>query len=503
MYQATGHSILRIPPDIITARVETGNQFMAFIEHYEDSSSSNESRRRSLAANGLSNIETGIEMEEKDFVDYDMEDDHGDDDDQDIDDDSITDESPFPIEYLSFVKTSSSQRESTTSSVSSSSIDSELDNSRRSGGDSRDEEDRYNQGPRYVDEVTLAPNSEVAVILDVKDDIHVGLGLSTAKTVGNGLVGATSKCPSKKMREAQSPGLLSKTVTSTRISKNDPSPQTVVPSRCIRERLDALRACLTTILPIVDGQQVEWMLDLVEVLRALTSTVWNLLLQIFRIANKALTMAGLILFQLWKFALVEAIEEPKVASCYVVFYFMPHCCSLLMQSFILPHWTPHFVISITLWLLSATIPDGVFHPDTIEVRHIPALIWEPEREINMARPQYDRACKTFLRGLRYLLPVLFFFDGFSTEYGTMLGVSGSGRLTSAYLMSLIRKSLAPSPVGWVSWALQVLVATYHPASFTVELLVLITGLSSIRLIRYMEVQRHVGGNTKTRHRKRH
>jgi hypothetical protein len=105
------------------------------------------------------------------------------------------------------------------------------------------------------------------------------------------------------------------------------------------------------------------------------------------------------------------------------------------------------------------------------------------------RPRDERACKTILRILRFVLPTFFIADGFSSEFGTIMGVSGSSRLTTAFMMSLVRKNLVSSPIGWVSWAIQVLVATYYPSWPLLDQVVLVVGLSSIRLIRYLEGHR--------------
>jgi hypothetical protein len=70
-----------------------------------------------------------------------------------------------------------------------------------------------------------------------------------------------------------------------------------------------------------------------------------------------------------------------------------------------------------------------------------------------------------------------------------MGVSGSSRLTTAFMMSLVRKSLVSSPIGWISWAIQVLLATHHHSTPLVDAFVLMSGLASIRLIRYLDALR--------------
>jgi hypothetical protein len=507
LYDTAVRSGTKIPPHINTARLETTNSFMVFAEH-DDSLSANSPLPSPNAKGLLSSIKAATKIGETDSVEFDLqaddENEHVDDEEVDDIDDSTCDESTFPIEYLSFVKKSPRQ-DSLTSSVSSSDDDSEPEISRRNSYyNEEEEEERNGVDARYLDEGTLVQNSEVAVVVDIIDGASAGPRTAATESTGDDLVGVSCKGPGSKMRDAPydakppSPvNTAMSAVPSTRTSQNDPSSQIGMSTIYIRERFDALKFSLTTIFPILDGHYVEWMQDLGEVLGTLTSPAWNLLEHILKILIKVLTIAGLLLFQLWKFALVEMIEEPTVTSCYVVFYFLPHCCSLIMTTLIVPHWTPNFVASTAVWLMCTTSSGGVLHPDTIELRNMPALIWERDGNINMAlcrRPRDDLACQTILRILRYLLIVSLLVDGFSSEFGAILGVSGPSRLTAAFMMSLVRKSLISSPIGWVSWAVQVLFVTYHPASLFVDLFVLISGLSSIRLIRYLEARCLVEGN---------
>jgi hypothetical protein len=264
--------------------------------------------------------------------------------------------------------------------------------------------------------------------------------------------------------------------------------------------------------------------------------------------TKALILTASFLFQVWKYSLIEAAEESSVTICYLVFYFMPDLCSLLMNYINLPHWSPHLMTWVVVFLLCNQVKPGSLHqeddlsifrtfasstsgiaaststtpvdnvnatngsqPCSLAVetsdrkteeqlsekntaRHSPSANEKnsaEDRESKCVRsvPKDERACRTILKILRLFLPGFFLADGFSSEFGTIMGVSGASRLTTAYMMSLVRKNLVSSPIGWVSWAVQVLLTTYHSSWAFLDPAVLVVGLSSIRLIRYLDGQR--------------
>jgi len=106
--------------------------------------------------------------------------------------------------------------------------------------------------------------------------------------------------------------------------------------------------------------------------------------------------------------------------------------------------------------------------------------------------RYGNATSAFAKCLivlRYCLPIVALIDGVSYDGATMIGDSGASRLTTAFMMLLVRRNLAFSPIGWLSWAAQVLVATYVQAWAFRDMTVLIIGMSSFRLMRYFEQKR--------------
>jgi hypothetical protein len=232
-----------------------------------------------------------------------------------------------------------------------------------------------------------------------------------------------------------------------------------------------------------------WMVTFKDIATALSSQLASSLLVSLTAATKTLIVVASFLFQVWKYSLIEAVEESNVAICYLVFYFMPYFCSLLMEFFNIPHWAPHLITSAAVFLLCNQVRAGPLHLENVSIFKLAEISKKTEGSEGESRPRDERACRTILTILRFVLPIFFIADGFSTEFGTIMGVSGASRLTTAYMMSLVRKNLVSSPVGWVSWAIQVLVATYYPAWSLLDQVVLVVGLSSIRLIRYLEGRR--------------
>jgi hypothetical protein len=458
--------------------------FMAFIDPDSDEDNSATERSGAMDENRL---DTAEDMEGTGDLTVPEGDDEDDEDDEI--NESTRGDSPFPMRMLTYIDSGS-----TTSSISTSSDTSGSDQDESQHSDVEDDDERAHS-VKSMGEITDALNSEVAVILDVTDSREHG---AKSDKSGNedGHTSSISESHSKKNGTGESTSIqdliLEKLST---VSLSDST---------IQNNLREMKTNVVSQISVWKNTFHEysaWMNDFTEVMAVLTATTWKTMSRAMTYANKAFAYSSMFLFQIGKFAFVEIIEEPKVTICYIIFYFMPYFCSLLLRFFIIPHWTPHFITTIAVWSLCSQTTPGRIQMGTISIRQVPDLFAKNGGVLSTeARPRDERACRTILHILRLVLPIFFFADGFSTEFGTIMGVSGSSRLTTAYMMSLVRKSLVSSPIGWVSWAVQVLLATHHPSSFVVDLLVLISGLSSIRLIRYLEVRR---SGSKKRHGKQH
>ena len=203
-----------------------------------------------------------------------------------------------------------------------------------------------------------------------------------------------------------------------------------------------------------------------------------------------------------KFALLEAYEESEVTSSYVILYFLPGFCSTLMSLMNLPHWTQHLILFITTFSMCKEIDSGLFYSGditTTKLIHTIVSEWKGNKGYNSilsanmhpgeAMPEIKWACQKVLKSLRLLSPVLFLVAGFSSESFAIVGDTGAARLVTSFGLILIRKSLAASPIAMLSWAIQVLVTVHYASWAFLDLIVLVVGLSSIRLIRYFEFRR--------------
>jgi len=213
-----------------------------------------------------------------------------------------------------------------------------------------------------------------------------------------------------------------------------------------------------------------------------------------------LSLVPAFLAMMSKSSFIQALEEPSSAFCYTVFYFLPSWCSSLAEHFDVPHWSAHFIITIAIYLVSHPVQAGTLHRGEFPVSEVvealfrngnycdPVLIDKYERRAEV-RKRNERICNKCLRILRCCLPIFCLIDGFSYDGATIIGDSGASRLTTAFMMSLVRRNLVFSPIGWVSWAVQVLVATYLDFWILRDTIVFLLGMSSFRLIRYFDQKR--------------
>ena len=258
---------------------------------------------------------------------------------------------------------------------------------------------------------------------------------------------------------------------------------------CMKRTLDLLSLQTTKILNTYRIFS-QWLDDAIDIVTALSTQLLCTISLAFTTFSKVVIIGTSFLNQVWKYSLFEAVEESNVTICYLVFYFMPAFCSLLMDLLNIPHWTPHLLTSLTVFSLCNQVKAGHLQmEDASLTKLVSTKTSGPLARQDERIPRDEQACKTILRILRFVLPIFFLADGFSSEFGTIMGVSGASRLTTAFMMSLVRKNLVSSPIGWVSWALQVLIATYYQSWRFLDQLVLVVGLSSLRLVRFLEEKR--------------
>ena len=193
-------------------------------------------------------------------------------------------------------------------------------------------------------------------------------------------------------------------------------------------------------------------------------------------------------------AIVEAFHETRVSLCYAALYFTPSFLSALMSYFVLPHFTPHLLSCAVLYGLCHTIKTE--NETTQKLQGVEnarkgdnELTLSDKDKAGIASSKLEtsarQACQTILRQARFNLPIMFFLEGFSHEMGAIMSLSGSGRLISAYILTIIRKDLLFSPIAWLSSALQLLIASYLHWVPWIDLFILVFGLASVRFSQFL------------------
>ncbi len=268
-----------------------------------------------------------------------------------------------------------------------------------------------------------------------------------------------------------------------------------------------------------------WLVDMREVLSVLMMRLLDASQKHSRGMIEVVTVVLSFLFELLKFGLIEALEEFRgVTSCYMVFYLMPKTCVALMEYINLPHWTPHTVTWLAIFSLCQQVEAGILHetsnipmPSLLRKLVIdsystkPAIISDddvfskstkmqqhgpPPRQQHdaLSRQKDMQVCFLLLKTIKTVLPVLYMVEGFSSDFGSIIGARGTDLLAMAFVLSILRKSILSSPIAWVSWAFQILLAAFSPSCTVLDILVLLIGLSSIRLIRFLDMQRKLGNS---------
>lgn len=209
------------------------------------------------------------------------------------------------------------------------------------------------------------------------------------------------------------------------------------------------------------------------------------------------------ILELLKFALVDSLEDFGTTLCFAVFYFLPGFCSLLMRVVDLPHWTSHFLTTAAVCSMSYPANPGKAYTSSVPLSEFiknagqrDDLAQTNSVHCNLNKVHHEggrrrsgRVHRKWLNLFRYTLPVVFFAVGFSVDSAATIGNSGASRLKTAFVMSLVRVNLVFSLTAWLSWTIQVLLTTYYSKWALLDPCILVIGLSSIRLMRYMERKR--------------
>jgi hypothetical protein len=205
---------------------------------------------------------------------------------------------------------------------------------------------------------------------------------------------------------------------------------------------------------------------------ALLAGCLSLFGSVFNGTAKGLILLALGLASTCHYAAAEIRDG--AASCYSAFLLLPLLCDLLMATFSLPHFTPHFISTITVCQLC--------RPSS-------------NRKSAGARSRfasYDRPAeavsRSVLRIVRYLLLLLEIVEGFAESNMSYMTAEIEFRILASYLLALARSNLLLSPVGWTSWSVQLLAAYYVRKNLATELLLILIGMASVQLCRQVQTE---------------
>lgn len=188
---------------------------------------------------------------------------------------------------------------------------------------------------------------------------------------------------------------------------------------------------------------------------------------LFVTAAKLIILFALAMASISRFAVAEIGQGS--GSSYAVFYILPFLCDALMLNFNLPHYTPHFISTLAFC--------HVCQPQSTKRR----LVGSTTTTTAMDEKVSEEFSRTVLRMARYALLALELWEGFSESNMCYMRADVNTRLLLAYVLSLARLNLLLSPVAWVCWASQYLSTCLIPGNIVTQVLLILTGLASIRL----------------------
>lgn len=226
---------------------------------------------------------------------------------------------------------------------------------------------------------------------------------------------------------------------------------------------------------------------------------------------KIIILAALGLSNILKYAMEEMEQnEDGAFFCYLVLYLIPNLTDFLMSTVSMPHYTPHLLSTLSLYILCNGHPGfvgGIVAGGTgngmgggggrrrsnyggkqrgSNNSNSSTHGFNQSISLQHSDKVADDICSAILLVFRRLLPVYFIFEGFSEPNLSVMTYNVLTRLLLAYVLSLIRANLLLSPVAWLSWAIQYLVTVYVPSSIFVESTLLLFGLASVRLSRKVQ-----------------
>lgn len=239
-----------------------------------------------------------------------------------------------------------------------------------------------------------------------------------------------------------------------------------------------------TVLFFLAGSLTHGITYVLNILFDATSSVWAVLTKLSTVAGQTsgryVAICLSITVLMYGQATMMVVEDFTYGIHYVVLYLAPSILTLLSDMICLPHWIPHVLGTAGLLYQCVLLEEEWMKRCTREKNALSRkLSASTKHPITTTQLHTSEQTVFWMLTLQYMLFCLFCWDGFSTEYGFLLGLPTSGRLLVAYTFCVLRHGR--SCLLWVSWAGQFLVVCWCPRSLLVDQLLLVIGLSSIRV----------------------
>ncbi|GKY96940.1 hypothetical protein MPSEU_000653000 [Mayamaea pseudoterrestris] len=198
--------------------------------------------------------------------------------------------------------------------------------------------------------------------------------------------------------------------------------------------------------------------------------------KLFAFLANTIIIIALMLANAFKYAAAEVEQsEHGTFICYLTFYVLPNVCDVIMTLFSVPHFTPHVLSSLALYLLCHPGRDGATWSAGVGSKR------KIYRSKTPTDQQAEIVCCFVLQICRYTVPFELILNGFSHPNVQLMMMDVPCRLLLAYILSLLRSNLLLSPVAWVCCAVQVILSVQLPCNKGTDCLLMLIGLASIRL----------------------
>lgn len=255
---------------------------------------------------------------------------------------------------------------------------------------------------------------------------------------------------------------------------------------------------LVSQLVITAGILISWIFDCYDTMSPFLGQFFQLGGRLLKEGTKVIALLISFMALVGKRAFAEVIQNrDNVTIYYTLMYATPHFCSMMMNNFELPHFSPHVlslvtVLSLSRWQnLISDISPSTKKSTFTQVEGDGYLLelnksTDKEQKIKSDDEFSHEVCETVLMICRWSLPLMFIMGGISGENFCLMNLSNSGRLIVAYFFYLLQSKLILSPISWISWSIQILFDAYCPSGIMKDLMVFVAGLSTIRLARFLE-----------------